>query len=639
MSVYLVVTVAAVSFQNSRMFHTALQTQIQDNTLGLAKKSANTVTNLFETWASLIHVTMHNLGNTTAAQYPAILKSLITSNRELLSFYVATKKGKNQPVGIAYHFNEDSADVRFEDKSAKIISKKLKEYLDKKVAEVEKLGGVKSFAENVSDIAGLPMMVLGYRFMVEGKDEVNWGVLTLWQNRLTAALDHGSDTKSFVVGEKGSFFSSPLLPEVLQSRSISVDSPMVQAAIKGETIFEVRPFRNRAGTQLLGAYHRIVGFKLWVIIERDARAEYSTLNWRIAKTALFAWILLLVALMASFIAASNVTRGLNELTRITLQIASGDFSIRLRPQSRDEVGLLAIAVDNLAKRIRGLLAGKLEAARLEQELKTAQMVQSTLFPKSGIESGPFQVTGFYQPATECGGDWWTHQKVGETGDFLCIGDATGHGAAAAMVVALAFSSCKTLARLSGDDKNLLKSPGKFLEQLNMTLWEAGAGKTSMTFFVVYIDHEKGEMKYANAGHNHPILMTQNDEDARLGSARVRATGRKRRCFSLLSAGNPLGYSGNSTYEERVINLVAGDKLFLYTDGLIECQNAEGEAFGKRRMMDFLESQIPATAEDTKKEVVHLAFSFFAKNPLVDDVTVVVAELSKVWSPLLSRQLS
>src|SRR5690606_35325869 len=161
-------------------------------------------------------------------------------------------------------------------------------------------------------------------------------------------------------------------------------------------------------------------------------------------------------------------------------------------------------------------------------------------------------------------------------EYVLIADATGHGAPAALVTAMAYAGYRTLGELLRGKLSNNRSPAELLEVVNRVLWDAGRGTTTMTCFAAMIDPRTGEMRFANAGHNVPALIPLEDSDDRINSKR-----RKQRHISLNSRGNPLGMIPDSTFQEHTFSLKAGDKIVMYTDGIIECTNAQGEAWGPR----------------------------------------------------------
>ena len=169
---------------------------------------------------------------------------------------------------------------------------------------------------------------------------------------------------------------------------------------------------------------------------------------------------------------------------------------------------------------------------------------------------------------------------------------------------------------------LKDSPNILLERINRVLWEAGQGLTTMTFFAAFIDRKTGVMTYANAGHNHPFLIPEKETDKRLEGSST-----KKPFAMIQSRGTPLGMDPDSTYSSKTLKLKSGDKLFLYTDGLIECRNPEGKEWGKRKMLKFLEEIIRDDYKVMTKKMIDTAFKFFNGQSIDDDVTVVVAEIS------------
>ena len=152
----------------------------------------------------------------------------------------------------------------------------------------------------------------------------------------------------------------------------------------------------------------------------------------IKKSALFFIALIASTLLISLFASSQLTSALRELFEATAKIAQGDFSVRVLVRSKDEVGGLAESFNWMAEKVSHLMSETAEKARMENELATVKTVQETLFPADNLSDPRAQVVGHFQPASECGGDWWSYTLIGNK-LYLWIGDATGHGAPAALI--------------------------------------------------------------------------------------------------------------------------------------------------------------------------------------------------------------
>jgi sigma-B regulation protein RsbU (phosphoserine phosphatase) len=240
------------------------------------------------------------------------------------------------------------------------------------------------------------------------------------------------------------------------------------------------------------------------------------------------------------------------------------------------------------------------------------------------KNGPLTVTGFNKPATECGGDWWGTFQVGSDIQYVFIADAMGHGVPAALVTTMAYACCGTLVSMvkeQGDIKELA-SPAAILTKFNDVLYQAVKGRISITFFALMIDHNKGIIRFANGGHNPPLLIPLNADDDRLT-----AKSKKNTTMTLRAEGNILGVGPSEKFTERELELRPGDKIFLYTDGLIEGKDPQGSAWGQRTLSHKLTALADKRAEELGTTLINDAYRFFDGVPQDDDITVVVVEIA------------
>jgi serine phosphatase RsbU (regulator of sigma subunit) len=199
-----------------------------------------------------------------------------------------------------------------------------------------------------------------------------------------------------------------------------------------------------------------------------------------------------------------------------------------------------------------------ERERVEQELRVAQRIQQASLPKEVPTLEGWKLSPFYQPAREVGGDFYDFLELPNGHLGVVVGDATGKGVPAALVMSTTCGMLRAVA-LSVD------SPGEVLERVNEALSSRIPANMFVTCFYCILEPESGRLLYANAGHDLPYL--------RQGGA----------AEELRARGMPLGLMPGISYEEKEITLQAGDSALFYSDGLVEAHNPQREMFGFPRL--------------------------------------------------------
>jgi serine phosphatase RsbU (regulator of sigma subunit) len=195
----------------------------------------------------------------------------------------------------------------------------------------------------------------------------------------------------------------------------------------------------------------------------------------------------------------------------------------------------------------------------EQELRLARSIQRASLPEEVPQLEDWQISPYYQPAKEVGGDFYDFHFLSEGRVGLVMGDATGKGVPAALVMS---TTCGMLQAVS---QTLDSSPGEVLEQVNETLWARIPANMFVTCFYAILDPKDGTLKYANAGHDLPYLWRGGD------------------AHELRATGMPLGLMPGMSYEQKEIELDSGQGVFFYSDGLVEAHDPKGEMFGFPRL--------------------------------------------------------
>jgi serine phosphatase RsbU (regulator of sigma subunit)/predicted ester cyclase len=202
-----------------------------------------------------------------------------------------------------------------------------------------------------------------------------------------------------------------------------------------------------------------------------------------------------------------------------------------------------------------------ERELVEQELQVARGIQQASLPKEVPTLEGWQISPFYQPAREVGGDFYDFHLLSEGRLGLVVGDATGKGVPAALVMSTTLGMLQLAARALDSS-----SPGEVLAQVNETLFARIPQNMFVTCFYAILDPKSGTLSFANAGHDLPYLHRSN------GNAE-----------ELKARGMPLGLMPEMSYEHKEIVLKPEDSALLYSDGLVEAHDPKGEMFGFPRL--------------------------------------------------------
>lgn len=286
-----------------------------------------------------------------------------------------------------------------------------------------------------------------------------------------------------------------------------------------------------------------------------------------------------------------------------------------------ELRFLAAVADRAGAAIDYVHIAEEAAARAElvREVELAAAVQAGFVP--GPEPSHHRgvtVVGSWQPASECGGDWWSRYALPGGRTLVVIGDVTGSGVAAAMVTAAARGACDAAVQARGDDLDVLT----LLRQLDLAVRQVGAGRFHLTCFAAVIDPAGGEVHFANAGHVAPYVLRPRPTPSPAGDT-VELS-------ALVARGNPLGAGAATVAKQATRPIAPGDLLIWYTDGLIECHGADGKQFGDRRLQRVLkrldEDELDPVAVQ-RRLAAELA-AHLGGLPIDDDMTLVVARLDR-----------
>ena len=248
-----------------------------------------------------------------------------------------------------------------------------------------------------------------------------------------------------------------------------------------------------------------------------------------------------------------------------------------------------------------------ERERVEQELRVARSIQQASLPNVVPSLEGWKISPFYQPAREVGGDFYDFLELIDGRLGIVVGDATGKGVPAALVMASARSMLRAVAQAAD-------SPGDVLSRVNDALVTDIPPNMFVTCFYAILEPKSGHLVYANAGHDLPYLRR------RSGAAE-----------ELRARGMPLGLMPGMDYEEKEVVLEKGEEALFYSDGLVEAHDPEGEMFGFPRLRTLVAEH--GKERSLEETLLKELYSFVGQGwEQEDDITL----LTLKRSPSLSR---
>jgi serine phosphatase RsbU (regulator of sigma subunit) len=267
--------------------------------------------------------------------------------------------------------------------------------------------------------------------------------------------------------------------------------------------------------------------------------------------------------------------------------------------NRELLQTLALEASTILENAR-LLQEEREKQRMEEELKVAQKIQSDLLPRELPQTGWFRAAGSSISSREVGGDYFDLRQTTPDTWATVVADVSGKGVSAALLAALLQG-----AFLLGGEAGLPIE--HMMARVNHFLNARTNGEKYATAFYCTLDKD-GALRWANAGHPRPYLIRRNGDLARLASTGV-----------------PLGMLADTTYEVLEERLKPGDRLVLFSDGLSEAENAEGEFFDKAVMPQLIGEQRGSGCEELRSALERAVVEFMPSPLPADDVTIVVVE--------------
>src|SRR5882762_489783 len=359
-----------------------------------------------------------------------------------------------------------------------------------------------------------------------------------------------------------------------------------------------------------------------------ALGDFATgVEYILLAVGIFFAVIELVALITGSRLTRTVTRAVAQLYDATQHVNRGDFSHRVPVQSADQLAELALSFNSMTASIERLIVEQKEKQRLENELMIAQEVQAQLFPRQVRELESLEVHGFCRPARTVSGDYYDFLTASSHKLILAVGDISGKGISAALLMATIHSAVRAYSveslpqmrepvavgavagagrMMAAWPEGIEVSPGALLGLLNHQLYESTPPEKYATLFLGIYDGRSHRLTYSNGGHLPPILIGKD------GSVR-----------RLEAGGTVIGLFDNMIYDEGSVEMHPGEIFLAYSDGVTEPENEFGE-FGEERLIDLVSANRRLPLVQISEAVTSAVDDWIGDNEQPDDITLVLA---------------
>ncbi len=331
-----------------------------------------------------------------------------------------------------------------------------------------------------------------------------------------------------------------------------------------------------------------------------------------------AFVFAVLQLLALWMAARlnrTITHSISDLYAATRAVDAGKLNHRIFVTRNDQLADLSRSFNGMAASLEKLIQGQHEKEIMDNELVIAQEVQKNLFPNASVSLPHLDLYGIWRPARGVSGDYYDFLSDGNHGVGLAIGDISGKGISAALLMATLHSAVRAFC-FSTDGRQgraavqaqtgLLESPARVLSLLNQHLLDSTQPEKYATLFLAHYGDSTSQLRYANGGHLPPLVLRTDGTVERLHYG-----------------GTVVGLLDDVVYREGSVRLHPGDIFVGYTDGLTEPENEFGE-FGETRMLAIIRQNRHLPLPEICARLLAALDEWIGDKEQPDDITLVLA---------------
>lgn len=395
--------------------------------------------------------------------------------------------------------------------------------------------------------------------------------------------------------------------EVMLSSTTSGWKPATDLAALFESGAEIAQYDSGNGQTVVGARASISPSNWWVIVEQPARVAFANVRRSVLLLALLVTVAGLLALGVGLWQAQKILRPLKDLREGAIKLGAGQLEHRINVQSTDEMGQLAQTFNQMAEHLQASLSEiEHQNDRLRNGLILARDIQLGLLPTSPPWNHKMlSVQARSIPAYEVGGDFYSYLALPNDHAAIAVGDISGKGVAAALLMALTSSMVESQARN-------VEMPSEVFRALNDVLSpRLKSNRMNAALIYAVFNLQAHTMTVANAGMIAPFLIRAQHADSPMS------------CELIEVGGLPIGSLPYAFYQDVTVNLAPNDTILFLSDGVVEAKNEKGELFGFDRLeaaiTDVPISQDPAVLVTL---ILQRVQEFIGQAEQHDDITIV-----------------
>ena len=432
-----------------------------------------------------------------------------------------------------------------------------------------------------------------------------------WLTKALAGVELPSGSILAVTDRNGTVLAR--VPAAEGALGQRIAEPKLAAALAGSRARGFVETEDASGGRLWVYAPLIAGTDFHAMIGVSKSVAFADIDRRLTRNLIAFGLVTVLALAAAWFGADRILRQVDALVAATRKLASGDLDARAPAMGgRNEIEQLAVSFNRMAETLQArdvalrlaeerTRAAEVQLAVSKAHIDIARKIQQSLLPDDPLRVPGVRFAGRCVPATDVGGDYFGYFAAGESGVDCLIGDVSGHGVGAALMMAAARTTFMS-ARL------VEEGAAAILTKLNALLHDdLDRADLFMTASCTTFDASTRELRYANAGHPPALVL-------RAG---------KSQCIPLRANGILLGIQNDARFDEASLQMNAGDVVVLYTDGITEMGNDAGEFFGVRG----LEAAIVSNGQLDPEAMIDAVFAalerFAPGRAYDDDCTIVV----------------
>ncbi len=372
---------------------------------------------------------------------------------------------------------------------------------------------------------------------------------------------------------------------------------------------------------------------IFIVLRESYGSAFLNIKKVVGTTLLWACVFILLLFAGCYFTIFNFSLALNKSVKAVQRMAKGDLSPMQFENYGFEINGLNYAINRLSENFARALRQQKRQVQKTKTIEMSDAIKQGVMPLHKPNHKYLGVTAFSRQTPDFNGNWFGVTNMAPGINCVFMGESSGSGPSTAVMAASMCAACESLLKASAHMNDGIPNIERVINDLNSYLYEASGGANVARLFLALTNFKKGTVEYVNAGLQKPFIIQRfSSKDGARQQPEIQSLDLVHDVFPIVLKESmlPMGVKKDVRYESTSVAMKAGDKLFIFSSGLVKCRSILGRPWGRKSLIENALTLAKSTADAAKDELIERVAYHSRGAEISNDIGLLILEVSKEW---------